>query len=99
MAQKMYSLESIDNSEASQSCDACGKTPKTLFRYDDSDNLFCSEECWRDYNDVDSVIERFKTTGRVAFRYPRKGTISLSGKRAIPEDEAIAEMQDIMRNR
>lgn len=45
---------------------------------------------------IDALIKEFEATGRVAARYPRKKTISLSGGRAMPEKEAVARMRDVV---
>ena len=45
---------------------------------------------------IDALIEEFKATGRVAWRYPRKKTISLSGAPGMPEADAVKEMRRVV---
>ena len=40
-----------------------------------------------------AIFEAYRATGRSAFYYPRKGTVSLNGFRAIPLNEAVLKMK------
>ena len=49
LAEKDFS-DSMSNIETNLPCDECGRVPKTLYKYDNSSNWFCSEDCWQRYN-------------------------------------------------
>ncbi len=45
---------------------------------------------------IESLIEQYNATGRVAFYYPRKKEISLNGGRAMKEVDAIGRMREVL---
>ena len=45
---------------------------------------------------IESLIEQYNATGRVAFHYPRKKEISLDGRRSMKEGDAIEKMREVI---
>ena len=44
------------------------------------------------------VLSEYRATGRLAFHYPRKNTVSLNGGKAVPVKDAIKIMRDCVKN-
>ena len=42
------------------------------------------------------LMKQYQNTGRIAFYYPRKQTVSLNGMRAIPVKAAIDRMEEVL---
>ena len=47
-------------------------------------------------SEIDTLIDAYQKTGRLAFRHPRNKTISLNGGRSMPEKEAVQKMRDTL---
>jgi hypothetical protein len=45
---------------------------------------------------LEKLIEAYNASGRCAWYYPRKKLVSLSGHKAIPVKEAIAQMTAVL---
>lgn len=45
---------------------------------------------------IRQIIEQYNNTGRGAWYHPKKHTISINGGRAIPEDQAVKIMLEVI---
>lgn len=49
-----------------------------------------------DQSKVKQIIEQYNNTGRCAWYHPKKRTISINGSRAIPENQAVKIMLEVI---